>query len=511
MSSPVLLKRLLLTVAAGLLAGCVLINNPNDITAREELYNLIISEIHYNPLPSGQCSSDSLEFIEIFNGSGKEISLKQVAFDDGISYSFSSEESILHGEYIVLASCAECFETKYGFPPHGEFSGNLKNSGERIALKDMSKERVFLSIEYSDKGPWPEKADGLGYSLVPLSTSPGFDLTDARNWRASACKNGSPGRADPSVVYVNEVLTHTDPPQQDAIELFNPGLSPVDISGWYLTDDKSTPAKFRIPDGTVIEAKGYLVFYHSDFSAAPSLPYPFSLSANGEEVYLFSDPSDPASSFSHGFSFDAIENSVSFGRYVNSSGQERFTTFSELTLGKANSDPYLSQVVITEIMYNPPNGRDEYVEIKNCGSETVSLFDEGYPENTWILKGFGFAFPQGVSLKSEQRALIITDTIPAEEFRSLYDVPEDVPIFSGASGGLRNSGDTLTLMSPEEPFLDGIKTVVPYKVVERVEYSDKGLWPVSADGGGKSLIRKNTDQFSDDPANWMAGNPSPGR
>ena len=62
-------------------------------------------------------------------------------------------------------------------------------------------------------------------------------------------------------------------------------------------------------------------------------------------------------------------------------------------------------------MYNPPNGRDEYVEIKNCGSETVSLFDEGYPENTWILKGFGFAFPQGVSLKSEQRALIITDTI----------------------------------------------------------------------------------------------------
>ena len=88
-------------------------------------------------------------------------------FDDGISYSFSSEESILHGEYIVLASCAECFETKYGFPPHGEFSGNLKNSGERIALKDLSKES-FLSIEYSDKGPWPEKADGLGYSLCRL-------------------------------------------------------------------------------------------------------------------------------------------------------------------------------------------------------------------------------------------------------------------------------------------------------------------------------------------------------
>ena len=85
-------------------------------------------------------------------------------------------------------------------------------------------------------------------------------------------QNGSPGRADPSVVYVNEVLTHTDPPQQDAIELFNPGLSPVDISGWYLTDDKSTPAKFRIPDGTVIEAKGYLVFYHSDFSADPHSP-----------------------------------------------------------------------------------------------------------------------------------------------------------------------------------------------------------------------------------------------
>ena len=36
---------------------------------------------------------------------------------------------------------------------------------------------------------------------------------------------------------INEILSHTDLPQTDVIELYNTSSEPADIGGWYLTDD----------------------------------------------------------------------------------------------------------------------------------------------------------------------------------------------------------------------------------------------------------------------------------
>ena len=43
---------------------------------------------------------------------------------------------------------------------------------------------------------------------------------------------------------VNEVLTHTYPPQKDAIELFNTTDAQIDIGGWFLSDSTNYK-KFR--------------------------------------------------------------------------------------------------------------------------------------------------------------------------------------------------------------------------------------------------------------------------
>jgi hypothetical protein len=37
------------------------------------------------------------------------------------------------------------------------------------------------------------------------------------------------------------------------------------------------------------------------------------------------------------------------------------------------------------------------------------------------------------------------------------------------------------------------------------------LWPVEADGGGKSLTRKVPADYGNDPDNWTAQDPSPGQ
>ena len=61
---------------------------------------------------------------------------------------------------------------------------------------------------------------------------------------------------DPSAargnIVINEILTHTDLPQLDAIELFNPTSTNVNLAGWFLSDDAAQPKKLRIPNGTVI-------------------------------------------------------------------------------------------------------------------------------------------------------------------------------------------------------------------------------------------------------------------
>ncbi len=504
-----IMKLSFLIASSGLLIGCALINPPEDTPARASLSNLIITEIHYNP--TSDSLSDALEFIELYNRGKEQISLSNVSISDGVSYRFSDDAFINPGQFLVLASNKDEFIKHYKFEPYGQYTSNLKNSGERLALKDLSVSREFLVIEYDDQNPWPPAADGRGYSLVPISTDENTNFSLPSQWRLSFKINGSPGVMDPGPVFVNEIMPHTDPPFEDAIELYNPNNFPVDISGWYLTDSRDSPYKYRIPDATNIKAGEYLVFYQTQFNNQ-DLPSPFGLSENGEEVYLFSNPTNALiKGYSHGFAFEALDNSVTFGRFINSAGEERFTTFSSHTLGAANSQPAIGKVVITEIMYNAQNGRDEYIEIKNISNQPVPLFDPRHPVNTWKIKGFSFSFPEGVTIESGELMVISSDTISVEGFRTYYSVPAGVRIFNTAKGVLRNSSDTIKLLEPLKPNTDNAEVKVPYQAVDVVAYEDGKLWPDEADGIGMALLRKKLNQFSDDPNNWIVAPPTPGR
>lgn len=167
--------------------------------------------------------------------------------------------------------------------------------------------------------------------------------------------------------------------------------------------------------------------------------------------------------------------------------------------------------MITEIMYNAQNGRDEYIEIKNISNQPVPLFDPRHPVNTWKIKGFSFSFPEGVTIESGELMVISSDTISVEGFRTYYSVPAGVRIFNTAKGGLRNSSDTIKLLEPLKPNTDNAEVKVPYQAVDVVAYEDGKLWPDEADGIGMALLRKKLNQFSDDPNNWIVAPPTPGR
>src|SRR5207253_5314821 len=112
---------------------------------------------------------------------------------------------------------------------------------------------------------------------------------DKRRLRASGAMDGSPGADDvaPNLppILINELLTHTDLPQVDAIELFNPTAGDVDIGGWFISDDLNKQKKFRIRNGATIPAGGYRVFTETDFNPTPGAGTSFAFRSTGDEAW----------------------------------------------------------------------------------------------------------------------------------------------------------------------------------------------------------------------------------
>jgi hypothetical protein len=487
-------------------------------TFNQSLYDIRLTEIHYHPFYTDTIGEDSLEFIELKNVGTGILDLTGVVVSGGIEYQFADGATMQPGAFIVLAAKRSWFKQRYGFDAFGAYSGQLKNSSETITIAHRTSATDIISVTYADGNPWPAEPDGEGRTLVPLHNNPTREeQVDPASWRASFRIHGSPGQDDPEAVLVNEIISHTDAPMVDAIELYNPNKVDCNIGGWYLSDDQLTPAKFRIPDGTIIKAESYLVYYATDFNKDPNSPTSFALSENGDEVFLSADSSGCAG-YCHGFDFGALERGVSFGRYIiPSSGNETFVPFANVSLGSANSEPLVGPLVISEIMTHSTTGTTDFIEITNIGNAEVMLYDQKYPDNTWRIQidDFFFKFPAGKSIKTGESVVIICGTATTDEFRAAYNVAADVQLFNFYSA-LPDSSVKLELEKPMEPDKDSTSgTVVEgssYKhmEVDRVTYKNKAPWPLQTTANGMSLIRTVNTNFSNDPANWQLKNATPG-
>ena len=76
----------------------------------------------------------------------------------------------------------------------GEFEGStgLSNDGETMTISGADGNPI-RSFTYNDKEPWPEGADGDGFSLELISPESSPDHNEATNWQLSSVVGGSPG------------------------------------------------------------------------------------------------------------------------------------------------------------------------------------------------------------------------------------------------------------------------------------------------------------------------------
>jgi hypothetical protein len=476
----------------------------------QDFSKFALTEIMYHPPNVGSTSGDEFEFLEMKNTGTNTLNLSGLTFTSGINFTFTNGTLLDPGRFFVIARNAAVFAAKYpGVPLRGIYTGKLDNSGENVTLSHPLGTTIF-SVTFGIAPPWPTTPSGLGCSLV--QKYPGISRAPDRGdkWRASAAVGGSPGADDPepdiAPIVINEILAHTDLPLYDSIELFNPTATNVNIGGWYLSDDATVPKKFRIPANTVIMAGGYIYFDATQFDPSPGGATSFALSSTGDDAYLFSaDAAGNLTGYSHGVVFGASFNGASFGRYVNSVGEELFPLQTERSFGAINAGPRIGPVVINEINYHPGPGGDEFVELLNISTNPVFLFDPAHPTNTWKVNGIGFTFPTNVTLGAGQILLLVA-TNPAS-FRAKYGVSNSVAIFGPPSGALDNGGENIELQQPDAPNTN----MVPYVAVEAVNYNNKLPWAPGADGTGLSLQRQYASGFGNEPLNWVALAPTPGQ
>ncbi|MEL6971785.1 MAG: lamin tail domain-containing protein, partial [Bacteroidota bacterium] len=145
-----------------------------------------------------------------------------------------------------------------------------------------------------------------------------------------------------------------------------------------------------------------------------------------------------------------------------------FTTFS------------YAQLVITEIMYNPPEiGQDvyEFVEVYNNSSSAVNLLGYSFTE------GIEYTFTSGFNLGAGEYVLFAVDSVAFEQAFG-------IAAFQITSGSLSNGGELVQLSDDMG------------NVVDEVDYDDSNGWPPAADGAGASLVLCDFNADNTDPANW---------
>lgn len=254
------MKRFLLLVAAALTVGCgnMMADNTKGIYINEFLSN-----------PPKDATYD--DWFEIYNANSTAVNLKgwKITRTDDKSkvktYEFT--ETIPAKGFITVDKAASF--------------GIGKSGGDVLSLYD-DKDNLVESVTA------PKLSSGHSYARIPDGGSTWQDVKEPT-------KGASNGGVDPQlptvdsnlkgVLFINEVVnapaTDND---ADWIEIYNSSDNDIDLGGCALEDGKGVAEQFKMPAGTTIKAKGFLVYAQGQTGSTNT--FTFGLASKGDEVYF---------------------------------------------------------------------------------------------------------------------------------------------------------------------------------------------------------------------------------
>jgi hypothetical protein len=173
-------------------------------------------------------------------------------------------------------------------PPSDLTFDNITKNSVTIHWSDNSDDEIGFKIFRDSELIYTTKENVAEYR------DSGLDAKTTYTYTVKATNNDSE-IVNTTGVVINELLagninTKVDPDYRqysDYIELHNSKNSSVDIGGFYLSDDKDDPKKYKIPSNTTIPANGYiLIWADKEDTKKRDIHTNFSLSLKKEYVTL---------------------------------------------------------------------------------------------------------------------------------------------------------------------------------------------------------------------------------
>ncbi|MDR2805587.1 MAG: lamin tail domain-containing protein [Dysgonamonadaceae bacterium] len=372
---------------------------PNTDFPREG--DIVFTEIMANP----GTGSDNPEYVELYNTTAKTFQLKNGLFYYGDKAYALPEKTIEPHSYFVLCktSAVDWFS---GVNANGVTSfPALANSG-KLLMFGNTQDEIIAWFEYSD-AMYNDNTKKLGGWALEC-----IDWTNisnvAENWSASTdASGGTPGKIN-------------------SVQAANPDVTLPEIRSVTLLEDHTLNIQFSKPMNRtlLLDKQSYSISEAAYEIVALEANYPYST-----ELSLQLNRFPPQGQL--------IELYLSGVKDRSGNGLNGAT----VSVGNA-FEAMPGDLIINEILFNPPTGGNEYVELYNRSEKTLDLrylsitsrkpsdgsFNTAYPLTVLPL----FLYPQEYVVVTKNRDLVCSFFACREE--SFFTEPASMPSLANTSG-----------------------------------------------------------------------------
>jgi hypothetical protein len=427
-----------------------------------QAYDVVIHEIMADPTPV--VGLPEYEYLELYNRTDLPISLNNWKLFFGSTQKVFVNVTILPGEYLIVGgtAAANAFASYGNVYDMGSIS--ITNDGQTITLLDDLNRLVhtvsFTIDWYQDNN----KKDG-GWSLEMIDAN--NPCAGISNWKASINNNGGTPGAPNSV--------HTSNPDSTVPELIR--VSVVDnqtIRAWF-----SEP----VDSLSLLNPNAYNFSHGLTLSSQPKPVWP---QYNSVILYL-SQAMQQTVIYTLTIT-DTITDCV--GNILPLQSNARFAINQPIEPG---------DIIINEVLSNPPTGLNEFVEIYNVSDKIFDLKDlnlANVDNNSGDVASMKEISPDGFLMFPGDHIVLTTNVMGLKDY---YYCPFPNHFVQMASlPSYNNDNGNVVLVLPGGTIID------------RLDYDISMHFPLLQSTKGVSLERINYQRATSDPTNWHSASETAG-
>ncbi len=416
---------------------------------KPEIFDLIITEIMYDPEPQNFLPAS--EYFEILNNSGKIISLNSILAISGNDSSELPSISIYPDEYLILCPSSK-FDELSSFGNAVKLSPwtSLSNDEDEIRLSINSD--IIHKVNYSSN--WisdAEKSEG-GWSIEMID--PDNPCAEDYNWNASIDqRGGTPGE-------VNSLFSQ------------NLDLKPAQITNLDILTNKSIKVFFN-------EQVDLFNLHLNNIQIEPD-----------NEVTDFYSENRLTKSLLLNLS-EELQPDIEYELHLNQF-KDCMHNFSDLYIAFILPEkPENQDIAINEVLFNPPTGVSEFIEIYNQTSKKINL------ENTLIRYYASDGQLRSNTLLSDNDIILnaFEFLVLCEDSNSIIEYfPRHGINYLEISGfpSLNNESGTIVILDSN------------FLAIDSIAYSEDFHFELIEDEKGVSLERLSTDISGLQNDNWTS-------